>query len=314
MEFMDAGTGSTNYAVEFSPILGPSAVWTNLAGAVLSDLGGGRYKIGVPDTQSGMGFFRVRGLGGTISLVTASFASAYLETSEGGTANPTITFNGPFYGVVRYSISGTATSGDYVNLSGEVFVNGGTTATIPMTLTDNGQIGQLKYLTLRLEAGTGYNVARGGVETTITIDENDALWQGKFTADNATLGFTLAISQVGNLHQASFKGAGTGFFPTNEMPAGIAIGTDSFAANVAGIPVSAGETLLNMPANLTLLLSAMNGLTNQSVSATEISGVGTLISQYAGQPQLNTTNAGTFILFKPPVTPATNEVQLVNIP
>ncbi len=41
----------------------------------------------------------------------------------------------------------------------------------------------------------------------------------------------------------------------------------------------------------------MNGLTNQSVSATEISGVGTLISQYAAQPQLNTTNAGTFILF-----------------
>ena len=226
-----------------------------------------------------MGFFRVRGLGGTISIVTASFASTAFKATEGGMVTPTIVFSGPFYGIVRYTVSGTAMTGDYVNLSGELFVNGGTSALIPVTLTDNEQIGQLKYLMLRLEMGSGYDVGSSGSETTITIDENDARWRGKFTADDATLDFTLTISQVGSIYQATLKGDGAGFFPTNEVPAGITFGTDSFGVNVSGIPMPTGATLLNTPASLSLLLSAMNGLTNQSVSATEISGVGTLLAQ-----------------------------------
>ena len=102
--------------------------------------------------------------------------------------------------------------------------------------------------------------------------------------------------------------------PTGEIPAAIALTANSFSATATGIPLAASTTLLNIPASLTLDLNAMNGVTNQSVSETQIEGTGQLIAQYSGQPQLDTTNAGTFLLLKPPVTASTNQVQLVNAP
>ena len=314
LSFADTGSGATNYAVEFSPTLGAAATWTDLAGAVVTDLGGGHYEIAVTHAPAGTGFLRVRGLGGTISLVTASFATTDFQITEGGMVRPTITFSGPFYGTLQYTIGGTAGTGDYANLSGQIFVNGSSTATIPVTLTDNTQISQLKYLTLRLDAGPGYNVGDAGAETTITIDENDANWRGTFTTGNATLGFTLTIRQSGGFSQATLEGDGSGFFPTNEIPTAINLTPDAFSALATGIPLAANATLLNTPTSLSLSLSAMNGLNNQSVSATQIQGSATLIAQYAGQPQLNTTNFGTFLLLKPPAAPSTNQVQLTAAP
>ncbi len=240
--------GLDNYAVEFFPDPWPIGRLDEPRGAVLSGPGWEAAIRRSADTQSGMGFFRVRGLGGTISLVTASFASAYLETSEGGTAIPTIPSTVLSTGSCGIPISGTATSGDYVNLSGEVSSNGGTTATIPMTLTGQRSDRAIEVtLTLRLEAGTGLQRCTGGVETTITIDENDALWQGKFTADNATLGFTFGDQPGRQSAPSLVHGSWEGFsFPPTKCQRALLSATDSFAANARWHPRVGRETLLNM--------------------------------------------------------------------
>lgn len=307
--FDDLGTGATSYVVEFAPAVS-GAAWTNVPGVVVTPLGGGTYHVSVPAPLTANGFYRVRTLGGT--PITAGFASTAFQVTEGGTVSPTITFSAPLFGIVRYTVSGTAASGDYVSLSGQVFVNG-TSATIPVTLRDNQSIGQLRYLTLTLESGPGYQLAAGS-QTTITIAENDAEWHGGFTTDATTLAFVLKIQESNGVKVASLKGDGLSFFPTNEVPAGLLYTPNEFAASADGIPVSAAATLLNEPMSLSLFLSAMNGLTNQQVSATQVQGIGSLISVVPAKPHLNTTNFGTFLLLKPPVKPSTNQVELVSAP
>jgi len=310
--FNDSGTGATNYLVEFAPTLGVNGVWSNVTSAVVQSLGGGNFRVQIPDQQTGLGFFRVRGYGGSAGVISASFNSPALQATEGGVVSPTITFSAPYHGIVRYTISGTAASGDFVSLSGEVFVNG-TSATIPITLLDNQTMGSLRYLTLTLQAGPALQLGAGSA-TTITIDENDADWQGTFTTAGASVAFVLRIHEVNGARTASLKGTGPGLFPTTEVPAGLLFTASQFAASVGDVPAAASATLLNEPMSLSLFLSAMNGITNQMVSATQVRGTGSLISAVPGKPFLTTTNFGTFVLLKPPVQPSTNQVDLVTAP
>lgn len=310
--FSDAGTGATNYAVEFSPALGAATGWSNLTAAVITPLGGGSFVVQVPGPMASQGFFRVRGEGGSAGVVTASFSTTAFQVTEGGMVAPVITFSAPFFGTVRYTIGGTATTGDYTSLSGQVFVSG-TSATIPVSMTDNEVIGQLKYLTLTLEAGPGLQPGTGS-EATINILENDAEWQGSFKTDATSIGFVLKIQESNGVKMASLNGDGLGLLPTNEVPANLMFTPDDFVASIAGIPVAATATLLNEPMNLSLFLGATNGVTDQSVSATQVEGTATLVSAVPAKPFLNTTNVGAFLLLKPPVTPSTNQVPLASQP
>jgi hypothetical protein len=310
--FTDEGTGSTNYAVEFSPVVGSGASWSNLASAVITPLGAGNYQVAAEAPTTGRGFYRVRGLGATITPITVSFSATGFEATEGGMAAPTLTLSAPFFGIVHYTLSGTAMLGDYVMLSGEVFVNG-TTAAIPVTLIDNERIGQLNYLTLTLQPGPGLQLGAAS-ETTVTIEENDAEWQGSFKTGDTTLGFILKIQQSNGTHTASLKSDGLGFFPTNEIPAALAFDTNVFAASVGNIALAAAATSFYAPLNLTFFLSATNGVANQSVSSAQVEGVATLVTEVGGRPFLNTTNHGTFLLLRPPVKPSTNDVDLVAVP
>ena len=76
----------------------------------------------------------------------------------------------------------------------------------------------------------------------------------------------------------------------------------------------ATATLLDSEMLLALSLSAANGVTNQSVTTTQIEGAATLVTAVVGQSHLDTTNQGRFLLIKPPVAPSTNQVQLTNVP
>jgi hypothetical protein len=310
--FVDLGTGATNYVVEFSDALGASGTWQTNANAIVTPQGGGTYAVQINEPRMPKRFYRVNGLGGSLGPIIIEFSTTAFTVVEGDDVFPTLLLNQPFNGLVHYSVSGTAKSGDYMELTGQVMVNG-TMATIPVSLTDNEMIGQMKYLTLRLEAGAGYQLG-AGTSTTIMIEENDAEWQGSFVTDDATLGFILKIQNVGGANTAILKGDGSGFFPTNGTPASITFTADSFTAEAASIPIPAGATQLNEPMNLTLFLNAMNGVTNQSVSPTLVTGAGTLITRIPTQPHLNTTNAGTFSLLRPPVAPSTNQVGLVAAP
>ena len=305
--FADQGTGATNYTVQFAPAL--DAPWSTVAGAVVTSLGGGNYRVVAPDPQNPLGFYRVRGNGGG---VIASFATTAFQVTEGGMVAPTITFNAPFFGVVRYTVSGTAGAGDFAPLSGEVLVNG-TTAVIPITLADNLSIGELKYLSLRLEAGPGYRLGTAS-QSTVTIDENDAEWQGSFVSRKAALGFVLPIRHSAEGHRAALKSEEFGFFPTNESPAQITFTPDIFSVFASDIPIPPEATLLNSRMVLTFQLNANNGIINQLVTPDRVEGVANLVIQVPDKPYLNATNEGTFLLIKPPVRPSTNQVQLGRVP
>jgi hypothetical protein len=309
--FHDSGTGATNYLVEFTLALA-GGVWSNVTSAVVQSLGSGNHLVQVPNPQSSVGFFRVRGYGGAAGFDSASFNSTALQATEGGVVSPVLTFSAPYHGVVRYTISGTANSGDYASLSGEIFVNG-TTATIPITLLDNQSIGQWRYLTLTLEGGPGLQPGAGN-STTINILENDADWQGSLMTDHATVGFVLRIQEANGVRAASLRSDGIGFLPTNETPASISFTDNFFGAVSGGVPVPASATLLNTAMSLTLALSAQNGLTNQSVTPTLIKGVASLTTLVPARSHLNTTNFGTFLLVRPPVKPSTNDAQLADAP
>lgn len=128
-------------------------------------------------------------MGASGGPIVIEFSTVAFQVVEGDTALPKLVLNQPFNGIVFYTISGTATSGDFQTLSGQVTVNG-TTATIPVVLKDNGDMGRLKNLTLRLEAGSGYQLA-GNRQTTLTIEENDADWEGTFLSGNSAIPFLI---------------------------------------------------------------------------------------------------------------------------
>ena len=305
--FADQGTGATNYTVQFAPTL--ESPWSIVAGAAVTSLGGGNYRVVAPDAQTARGFYRVRGNGGA---VIASFVTTAFRVIEGETVTPTVTFNAPFFGTIRYTVSGTAGSGDFTPLSGEVLVNG-TTAVIPVTLADNLSIGELKFLSLRLEAGPGYRLGTTS-QSTVTIDENDAEWQGSFVSRKTALGFVLPIRHSAEGHDAALKSEEFGFFPTNEFPAQITFTPDAFSVLAAGIPIPPEATLLNSRMVLTFQLNANNGVINQLVTPDRVEGMANLVIQVPDKPYLNATNEGTFLLVKPPVRPSTNQVQLGRIP
>ncbi len=310
--FLDQGTGSTNYQAQFSSRVGSDATWQVDNTAVITALGGGSYRVDLANPQAPVQFYRVVGYGPSGGNVLVDFSTTAFQVEEGQSTNLVLTLNQPFHGTIYYSVGGTATTGDYQPLTGQVMVNG-TTATIPVDLTDNNQIGRLKYLTLRLEDGAGYQLSNQR-EATLTIDENDADWQGSFMTDGAAVGFVLSIRSLGGTTTATLRSEGFGFFPTNDIPASVQFTADRFDASVSGIPVAADATLLNQPMNLSLVLSAMNGAPNESVTPTQVEGAGVLISDVPAKPFLSTTNQGTFLLFKPPVAPSTNEVQLTSAP
>jgi hypothetical protein len=275
----------------------------------LTNVAPGVFQADVTPPPGNQGFFRIAGL----RAVVASFDSADINVDESvGTVTPVIVFNGPFQGTVRYTLSGTLGLNNYVELSGQVLVNG-TTAAIPISLGDNITIDSLRYLTLRLEAGAGYQL--GAVrQSTITIEENDARWQGVLQNEVGTLGFLLTILNTNTTLSATLGSGGFGFFPSNAVPAQLASTADAFACTVANIQMPASSTLFNCANNLTLHLSAANGVTNQTVSSTQVRGAAELIITVPDKPYLDTRNVGTFVLLKPPTAPSTNEVPLTPVP
>lgn len=310
-DFTDGGVGATNYLVEFRAGLESGTPWQTASNAVITAQGNGGYSVSINSAER-RAFFRVVGLGGGNGPVIIDFSSTAFQVVEGDDVFPMLVLNQPFSGIVHYTVSGAASPGDYAALSGQVVVNG-TTATIPVSLTDNQAIGQLKYLTLRLSPGAGYTVGRDSA-TTINIEENDADWQGRLFFDEGITRFVLRIQESNGVHRAALIGNRSGFFPAGETASSISFGADLFSAFADSAVIPAPATRLNSEVLVALSLTAANGVTNQFVSQTQVQGAATLVMSAPGYAHLNTTNQGTFILLKPPVTPSTNEVQLTNVP
>ena len=108
----------------------------------------------------------------------ASFASAASNANEGsGTRNVAVTLlpaaTSAF--TLNYTVDGTATaSSDYTALSGTVSVSpGDTTATIPVTITDDSDEEDSETVELTLTPGSGYTVGAGNTHT-LTVAASDA--------------------------------------------------------------------------------------------------------------------------------------------
>lgn len=310
--FSDAGTGATDFALETTTNLGENAQWTVDSSAIFTALGGGDYEVVAPALQD-LAVFRIVGYQSGEPL-TANFSSPSVTLEEGsGTTYLTLLFSAPFTGALTYTVSGTAGSGDFQPLSGSVSVNNATTAKIPITLNDDTTINQLKTLVLTLDAGQG--VALGGTsQSVISIEDNDAVWNGSLQGTYSDVGIKLDITKNGGAYTGKLISDGSGLFPVGEFAAQLTWTASSFRALVNGIPIDAGSTLFNTPVDLSLQLHATAGQPNQSVDPTRLQGVYALTTTVPDAPQLNTTSTGTFLLLRPPVRPSTNQVPLVASP
>lgn len=330
---VDAGSGSTNYTVEYRPDLSPTNTWTPAANATA--LAGGVFQVAVP-TPAVKGFFRVKGLRNLV----ASFSTTSLSAEEGsGTVSAVVVFNAPYQGTLRYTVGGTAGPGDYGALSGLVVVNGNTAA-IPITLGDNLTIDQLRYLTLQLQPGSDFQLGTAS-RLTLTIADNDALWKGTVLLSNGlaattttlvtnsnsgggytnltlpqnantSLNFILKLQQSSGACNGALLSDAGGFFPTNETPAQVSFTGNHFAVSINNVALPNDSSLLGSSLQLNLALNADNGTPNQTVSSTAVSGQATLALVSDAFPFLNVTNSGTFQLFRPAPQPATNDVNFVN--
>jgi hypothetical protein len=330
---VDLGTASTNYVVEYRSDLSPTNVW--ITATNVTALGGGAFEVNTAPQQDDSGFYRVKG----IRWLTAGVGSSALSGAEGTVSGPVMFFNGVYNGVLSYTWAGT-----WGTTNGTVLVNG-TTVVIPIPagfMADNTGLGQMQFLTLRLGTGIGYALA-GGTQADVTIEDNDADWQGTLTIPNGLAGtvtasltnqavggytsvslpqngntilsFILRVQQSNGNLQGQLRTDGYGFFPTNTL-AQLSLTEDSFTAVATNVPLPAppNSPLFSATNYLSLRLDAANAPGQTNVSPSQISGTATLVSAVPGRPYLDTALSGPFLLLRPPRVPSTNEASFHSTP
>jgi hypothetical protein len=311
--FRDDGTGATNYVAEFSAEVGPGATWIADPAATISSLGNGAFRVQIPNPMQPNGFYRILALRPSGGPVVANFAATQLQVTEGGMVSAVITFSAPYTGLIRYTITGTAKDDEYQPLSGELRVNNSMNAFIPVALTENTSVDELRYLSLRLEQGAGFELG-SAADTRVIIDDNDAEWHGTIGLGAATLGFLMSIDQNALGRTARIRSDPAGIFPLEPVDSTLVFTENDFASTTPDIQLEAASNLFMTPAKLTLHLSAQNGIENQLVSSNNVEGAAILITEYEGKSYLNRTNHGSFNLYKPPVRPSSQPVKLTQAP
>ena len=304
---VDAGTGSTNYAVQYRSDLSPATAW--MPATNVTALGGGLFQVATGPPQHGLGFYRAEGF----LLLMANLNSAALTVEKGaGPAGPVLVFNGVYTGTVTC----IWTDQQGTNWTNYVQVNG-TTAVIPIPasyLTDDATIGQLEYLTLQLQGGTGFALG-ATTQSTVVIQDNNVEWQGVLQTPGGALDFGLTMIQTSSSLQGQIQSDGFGFFPTNALVQ-LNFTESAFTAVATNIPLPtlAAYPPLGFTNYLDFRLDATNGPGVTNVSPTQILGAATLVSRVPNARYLDAAVYGTFQLLKPAPAPPTNQVPLTPAP
>jgi hypothetical protein len=326
---LDYGTAATNYSVEYRSDLASTNLWT--AATNVTAVGSGWYQVTVNPAPRSAAFYRVKGL----CWLTASLASPESIIDEGAASGAVVVFNGFYHGSLNYTWGGTEGTN-----TGTVQVNG-STAVIPIPplwVRDNATLDPVKYLTLRLEGGPGYSAA-GTTEGSITVQENDAAWQGTLIIPNGlaatamlwvtnrsdgghsevtlpqngalALGFTLTMLETNGCFWGQIQSDGYGFFPTNALVQ-LSLSQNRFNAVATHVPLPAlaGSPLFNQPTHIDVRLDAANQPGQTNVGPAQIQGVATLVGVVPGRPYLDSAASGTFLLLKPSEPVSTNRVPL----
>ncbi len=310
--FRDAGPETEGHFIESSTDLAPAG-WLPVPEALITNLGDGVFHVLIESTAGPRVFYRVVRPGPDGDEVIASFSTTALEVTEGETAFAIITFSAPFTGTLRYTLSGTATSDDFEELSGEVFVSNSTQALIPVTVKENTSIDPVRNLILTIQSGGG---AAAGLASQfeILIQDADARWEGSFLSGAARIPFTLDLIRTGGVTQGFLIGGPFGFLPEESTPASVTLTPTSFSATAANIAMPAEATLLELPALIGLDLIAVEGEPEEEIGADFIQGRATLTTTFPDNTHLNTTAEGTFLMQRTPPPPSTREVELFEAP
>lgn len=136
----------------------------------------------------------------TISIA-ATDADAAEEASAPGTFTITRTGDTTEALTVSYTLSGTASNGDYSPaLTGSVIIAAGeTSAVVTITPVDDERVEGAETLTLNLSAGTGYDLDSTASSDTVTIADNDTAGSivsrtEATVAEGGTTEFTVKLS------------------------------------------------------------------------------------------------------------------------
>lgn len=302
-QITDAGTGATNYVVEYRPDFAPTNGWTIATNVTVSPREAGVFQVrATPPASEPTGFYRVKGL----RFLSGSLQAESVTTTEGVVPLGTIiTFNGIYTGPLVYIWSDEAGH----SWTNELQVNG-TTAVIPVPATyrrDDDTAGPLTQLALRLPAQSGFNLGATPAGT-VMITENDSRWEGVLTL-GGSLDFTLTITQTNGGLRGVIQSDGFGFFPTNVLVQ-LVLTPNKFIAVATNIP------LLTLPQYPTLSVTNYLDLRLDAttINSNRMSGVAAMVCRVPANRSLDSGGTGTFTLFQPTIPPATNEVVLQAAP
>ncbi len=183
--------------------------------------------------------------------VQASFASAAASVGEAvGTANARVNFAPALASdiTLSYALSGSAARGNDYGITGVTsntgtldVASGATSATIPITITDDSVVEGSETIILTLQDGTGYSVGSPNGHT-LTITDNDTA-QASFASATASVGEAAGAANVTvNFDQALASGVTLAYGLSGAATRGDDYGITGVTSNSGTLDVASGAT------------------------------------------------------------------------
>ncbi len=181
----------------------------------------------------------------------ASFASAAVSVGEAvGTTNARVNFAPALASdiTLSYALSGSATRGNDYGITGVTsntgtldVASGATSATIPVTITDDNVVEGSETIILTLQDGTGYSVGSPNGHT-LTITDNDTA-QASFASAAASAGEADGTANVTvNFDQALASGVTLAYGLSGTAARGDDYGITGVTSNTGTLNVASGAT------------------------------------------------------------------------
>jgi hypothetical protein len=258
-----------------------------------------------------------------------NFKEATTEAFEGDTAMVELILGRPWEGSIDFRVSGTADDLDHgLNCTpdGEDLLCSaqvsGSPPQIQVPITDDVSIEEVEWVELRLEPGEGYEVGALG-QHVISVEDNDAVWEGLFSSTGEELGFSVEILRQGSFVSGKLLTEGGGVIPAGakslsepERVFHLAFdpGSKNFSATLPAVPLPAEDTLLGAEGSMWLYLQASEATGTVDEDRVEgrmdLGSSSRLQLQFDGQTHLDCNSPGSFVLQRRPATPSSAEVPL----
>ena len=234
-------------------------------------------------------------------VVQAGFhdgSSVIVEGSAG--SGPTVDFSAAFVGRLRYRVrelpNGTAST--------RQLVVSGTSAVIPMAADDDAVVTDARTFEVALLESTGYELGPR-VFHTLVLEDNDAVWNGRYQNAGLSVHFQLKIVRNGGAVSGALVTDGFGIIPRNgegdEWPlTSIALDDQQFSAEVQGVLVQEDASQTGVTMLRGFHFQANAGIEGDAVDPSRaISGRVTEWVTAGSDPYLDRTlTGGTFTLQK----------------